>query len=77
MQQNMFAEQAGNLVTLFTIVEEVEFTGIVNPGERIVIRGEKIYFRRGNLKSKVSIQREDGEMVCSGILAGMGVNLNE
>lgn len=77
MQQNMFAEQAGGLVTLFTIVEEVEFTGIVNPGERIIIRGEKIYFRRGNLKSKVSIQRENGEMVCSGILAGMGVNLNE
>lgn len=77
MQQNMFAEQAGRLVTLFTIVEEVEFTGIVNPGERIVIRGEKVYFRRGNLKSKVSIQREDGEMVCSGVLAGMGVNLNE
>jgi len=77
MRQNMFAEQAGRLVTLFTIVEEVEFTGIVNPGERVIIRGEKVYFRRGNLKSKVSIQREDGEMVCSGVLAGMGVNLDE
>ena len=78
MRQNMFAEQAGGrLVTLFTIVEEVEFTGIVNPGERVIIRGEKVYFRRGNLKSKVSMRRENGEMVCSGVLAGMGSNLSE
>jgi 3-hydroxyacyl-[acyl-carrier-protein] dehydratase len=55
----------------------MEFTGIVKPGERVVIRGEKIYFRKGNLKAKVSMERENGETVCSGVLAGMGVNLNE
>lgn len=77
MQKKMFAGQAGKPATLFTIVEEVEFTGIVNPGEKVIIKGEKVYFRNGNIKSRVSVQRENGEIVCSGVLAGMGVNLNE
>jgi 3-hydroxyacyl-[acyl-carrier-protein] dehydratase len=63
------------LTTLFTVIDVMEFTGIVKPGERVIIRGEKIYFRKGNLKAKVSMERENGESVCSGVLAGMGVNL--
>jgi 3-hydroxyacyl-[acyl-carrier-protein] dehydratase len=65
------------LTTLFTVIDVMEFTGIVKPGERVIIRGEKIYFRKGNLKARVSMEREDGQIVCSGVLAGMGVNLNE
>jgi 3-hydroxyacyl-[acyl-carrier-protein] dehydratase len=64
------------LTTLFTVIDVMEFTGIVRPGEKVVIRGEKIYFRKGNLKAKVSMERENGETVCSGVLAGMGVNLH-
>ncbi len=64
------------LTTLFTVIDVMEFTGIVKPGERVIIRGEKIYFRKGNLKAKVSMERENGETVCSGVLAGMGVNLH-
>lgn len=63
------------LTTLFTVIDVMEFTGIVKPGERVIIRGEKIYFRKGNLKAKVSMERENGDSVCSGVLAGMGVNL--
>jgi 3-hydroxyacyl-[acyl-carrier-protein] dehydratase len=48
---------------------------MVKPGERVIIRGEKIYFRKGNLKAKVGLERENGEPVASGVLAGMGVNL--
>ena len=69
--------EKGKLTTLFTVIDVMEFTGIVKPGERVIIRGEKIYFRKGNLKAKVSMERENGETVCSGVLAGMGVNLNE
>jgi 3-hydroxyacyl-[acyl-carrier-protein] dehydratase len=65
------------LTTLFTVIDVMEFTGIVKPGERVIIRGEKVYFRKGNLKAKVSMEREDGALVASGVLAGMGVNLNE
>jgi len=69
--------EAGPLTTLFTLTEGIEFKGIVRPGERVVTTGEKIYFRKGTLKSRVSMVREDGEEVCSGVLAGMGVVLHE
>ncbi|MDP1329300.1 hypothetical protein Q6280_27325, partial [Klebsiella pneumoniae] len=70
-------EETSQLTTLFTFVESVEFCNIISPGERVVIHGEKIYFRRGSLKTKVSMERENGENVCFGILAGAGVMLNE
>lgn len=65
------------LTTLFTLAEGVEFRGIVRPGERVVTTGEKIYFRKDTLKSRVTMIREDGEEICSGVLAGMGVMLHE
>jgi 3-hydroxyacyl-[acyl-carrier-protein] dehydratase len=63
-----------DLITLFPLVEGVEFTGMVHPGERVIIRGQKMYFRMGNLKSKVVMERENGETVSSGTLAGMGIS---
>jgi 3-hydroxyacyl-[acyl-carrier-protein] dehydratase len=76
MEQGREAElKSGNLTTLFTVIDVMEFTGIVNPGERVIIRGEKVYFRKGNLKAKVSMERENGELIASGVLAGMGVKL--
>jgi 3-hydroxyacyl-[acyl-carrier-protein] dehydratase len=76
MEQGREAElKSRNLTTLFTVIEIMEFTGMVNPGERVIIRGEKVYFRKGNLKAKVSMERENGEPIASGVLAGMGVNL--
>jgi 3-hydroxyacyl-[acyl-carrier-protein] dehydratase len=71
------AEGAKKLTTLFTILEEVEFRGIVIPGERVIVRGDKVYFRKGSLKTRISMTRENGELVCTGVLAGMGVDLNE
>jgi 3-hydroxyacyl-[acyl-carrier-protein] dehydratase len=61
------------LTTLLTYTEEAEFLGIVVPGERIIFRGRKVYFRQGSLKAAVTAEREDGEVVCRGILAGKGV----
>jgi 3-hydroxyacyl-[acyl-carrier-protein] dehydratase len=76
MAQGREAElKSGNLTTLFTVIENMEFTAMVKPGERVIIRGEKVYFRKGNLKAKVSMERENGEPVASGVMAGMGVNL--
>lgn len=77
LQGNKSLEETKEMITLFTMAEEVEFDGIVTPGERVVVRGEKIYFRRGSLKTKVKIERENGELVCFGTLAGTGVMLNE
>jgi 3-hydroxyacyl-[acyl-carrier-protein] dehydratase len=73
LQSKGMTEDVQEVLTLFTLADGVEFTGIVNPGERVIIRGRKIYFRRGNLRAKITMERENGEIVCSGVLAGMGV----
>ncbi|MDY6825541.1 MAG: 3-hydroxyacyl-ACP dehydratase FabZ family protein [Thermodesulfobacteriota bacterium] len=62
-----------NLTPLFVFIDHVEFLHPVKPGDRVVIQGEKIYFRRGNIKSRTSIQREDGLTICHGVLTGTGV----
>jgi len=77
MQQGLSSGQIKQLVTLFAMVDDCEFSGIVNPGEKVIIKGEKAYLRRGNLKTKVSIKRENGDIVCYGVLTGRGVELNE
>lgn len=60
------------LVTLFTDAT-VEFTGVVRPGERVLVRGRKLVFRRWLLRSAVEMTLEDGTVVCSGTLSGLGV----
>lgn len=41
---------------------------------RVIMRGEKIVIRRGALKVDITMERENGEVVCVGKLAGMGVD---
>jgi 3-hydroxyacyl-[acyl-carrier-protein] dehydratase len=65
-------EEAQKLVTLFTDAN-VEFSGVVRPGQRVLIRGRKLFFRRRKLRSEVEMHLEDGTLVCSGTLSGMGV----
>jgi len=66
-------EEARKLVTLFTDVN-VEFAGVVRPGQRVLIHGRKLFFRRRKLRSQVEMSLEDGTLVCSGTLSGMGVS---
>jgi len=60
------------LLTLFTQAD-AEFLGIVRPGERVLVRAHKLTFRHRMLRSRVSMQREDGTVVCEATLTGMGV----
>lgn len=66
------APEAQKLVTVFTDAD-VEFSGIVRPGDRVLISGRKVFFRRLKLRSQVEMRLEDGGVVCSGVLSGMGV----
>lgn len=75
VQTKVQPEDTGKMITLFTAADNVEFTGMVKPGERMIIRGSKVYFRNRSIKAKVTMERENGEPVCSGILSGMGVVL--
>ena len=60
------------MMTLFTDTD-VEFAGIVNPGDRVTITAEKIFFRRRKLRSKAVMKLDDGTIVCSGTVSGMGI----
>ncbi len=77
MRQGMSPERIRRMITLFVMADDCEFHAVVSPGERVIVRGEKIYLRRGNLKTKVKMERENGEFVCSGTLTGRGVDSHE
>ena len=65
-------EGTSKYTTLFTDAN-VDFGGVVEPGTRVVITGRKVFFRRLKLRSEVGMRDEDGALVCSGTLSGMGV----
>ena len=74
---HLLAQQAGidevkKVVTMFTDMQ-VDFTGIVRPGDRVITTGRKVFFRRLKLRSTVEMRLEDGAVVCSGIVSGMGM----
>ena len=50
---------------------EIEFSKPVFPNEKVTVISEKLYFRFGKLKCKVTMKNEKGEVVCSGTIAGM------
>ena len=77
LNQGITAEKIRNMTTLFTMADNVEFSNVVSPGERVTVRGNKVYLRRGNLKTRITLEKEDGQLACFGILTGKGVILNE
>lgn len=60
-------------IALFTLAEQVEFSGVVRPGELVQVEGRKVYFRGNQLKVTCVMTRPDGDEVCSGTLAGKGI----
>jgi len=74
---HLLARQAGidevrRVVTMFTDMQ-VDFTGVVRPGDRVITTGHKEFFRRLKLRSTVEMRIENGPVVCSGTLSGMGM----
>lgn len=67
-------EAARQVSSVFTDVE-AEFSDIVRPGERVIITGRKVFFRRLKLRSTVEMRREHGPVVCAGTLSGIGIAL--
>jgi 3-hydroxyacyl-[acyl-carrier-protein] dehydratase len=72
-QRNVRPSEMKGPLSLFSLADDIEFKGIVRPGERVIVIGKKIYMRRGALKVMTCMERENGEVVCMGKLAGMGV----
>jgi 3-hydroxyacyl-[acyl-carrier-protein] dehydratase len=67
------SENVNGMTALFSTLENVEFLQPVFPGEKVIIRGEKVYFRRSSLKVNATMEKEDGTAVCRGTLMGVGV----
>jgi len=65
-------EKVEKMVTLFTDAN-IEFTGMVKPGEKVMIKAKKIFFRRMKIRSEVECTLEDGTCVLRGTISGMGV----
>lgn len=60
------------ILTIFTDCN-VEFTGTVRPGDRVTTTGRLKFFRRRKLRAAFEMRLDDGTLVCSGELSGMGV----
>ena len=64
--------ESDKIVTVFTDVQ-VDFSGMVRPGDRVRIEARKMFWRRRKLRSEIEMRLEDDTVVCSGVLSGMGV----
>ena len=49
----------------------IEFLKPVFPSEKVIVISEKMYFRFGKLKCKVTMKNENEEIVCRGEIAGI------
>ncbi len=65
-------QEARRLISVFTDAE-VEFSGMVPPGERVVVTGRLQFYRHRKIRVYTEMHRADGSLACSGTLAGMGV----
>ena len=68
-------ESAADLEQLITVFTDanVEFSGLVRPGDSVRVTAKKVFYRRRKLRSEVEMHLADGTLVCSGMVSGMGV----
>lgn len=66
------AEELAHWRSIFTDAE-VEFLGTVLPGEAVTCRGEKVFWRRNKLRSRVEMTNEEGSVVAACTISGMGM----
>ncbi len=64
----------GNMPKIAMTSAESEYLKPVFPGEKVVVTGEKIYFRFGKLKCRVQMENANQEIVCTGLIAGIILN---
>jgi 3-hydroxyacyl-[acyl-carrier-protein] dehydratase len=52
---------------------DVDFSGVVRPGDRVTVSASKKFFRRGKLRSEAEMHLDDGTLVCSATISGIAV----
>ena len=67
-------DKSGNTTAELKIAltsSEMNFFKPVFPGEKVLVKSTKEYFRFSKLKCKVAMFNENGDLVCRGKIAGM------
>ncbi len=72
LSKDLDAEEIKRHTTFFTDAQ-VEFSHPVLPGELITTKAERIFWRQKKIRSKVEAINEQGKIVASGTVSGMGV----
>jgi 3-hydroxyacyl-[acyl-carrier-protein] dehydratase len=72
LHRDLPEEEAAKIVPFFTDAE-VEFSGMVAPGETVTMRATRLFWRRRKLKIEGESTRADGTVVLTAKLAGLGV----
>lgn len=65
-------EDVGKLLTIFTDCS-IDFSGTVLPGDRVTTTSTVKFFRRRKLRAAFEMKLDDGTVVCSGTVSGMGI----
>lgn len=66
-------ENLGKMLYLFSDCQ-AEYHSPVLPGEKIIVHAEKQFIRLRKLKTKAEMRRENGVLVASALLSGVGVS---
>ncbi len=66
------SQQFKNVTSYFTEAHS-EFLKPVLPGDRIIVKAQKIYWRRKKIKCETKLYLESGELAAQAQLSGMGV----
>lgn len=66
-------EEALSEWTTFFTDCQMDYYKPVFPGQKVIIKGEKKFFRRMKLQSNVKMYLENGDLVAEGVVSGMGV----
>ena len=68
-----YPAEAEKFTTFFTDAS-VDFSAVVLPGQRVTVESKLVFYRRRKVQVASDVTLDDGTIVCSGKLAGMGVN---
>lgn len=63
-------EQMKTIKTLFSS-NESHYYRMVLPREKVIVRSTKVFFRLKNLKCKVRMETESGDLICEATMVGV------
>lgn len=63
-------------IQFYLVDSEIRFKKVILPGETIIVRSEKKFFKLNKLKCDITIKTKDGSLVAKGTMSGM-VNIQK